>query len=172
MHHDNMYISLGISPDATAIVMQPVIAGGSCPHFPFTASIAELNSRGKTEAINKIGGSVLTAMRAFFPLINIFADELIQCRQFERLTVDPGDRSGNIRASHLRVHFNNDDRNLVIRRFNDNHEANHANPALLLKIVTEPEPQAATDLAGTILLTELVAMHPEVFASFPALRRD
>lgn len=163
-----MFISLGISPGADAFVIQPFIPDGV---YVNTGSLAELDSRGRAEAIRITGCLALCSMKAFFPVINIFAESLIPAITFVPLDFDPTrDRSGSKRELHLRIHAIDRDCRLVIRRFNNDDAIGDDIPVQLETLMTAG-PEAVADFVGMTLLVELAAMHPEVFASFPELSR-
>jgi hypothetical protein len=172
MFRDTNYISLGISPNADAFVMQPFISDGlPWPCVVYTGSIAELDSRGRAEAVDIIACLTLCFMKTTFPVINVFADSLIPGMRFEPLAFNPGgDRSGSKRTLHLRIHAINEDRSIVIRRFNNDDASGNDTHRVLLEPLMALGPEAVADFIGTTLLAELVALHPDVFAPFPALR--
>ncbi len=172
MFPDTTYISLGISPSADAIVLQPVIPDGTgLTFFASTISIAELESFGRAGAISVLGGFTLTAMRSYYPIINIYADALIPPVIGKRLAVQPPDHSGSKREHHLRIRaVVHEEKGVVIRRFSDDDEAGGDPGPLLLDTLMELGPAGASDYVGTMLLEELAALHPEVFAEFPRLR--
>lgn len=166
---DGTHISLGISPDGFAIVLRPVIAGCNWPVFAFVTSVAELCCRGELRTARTLGYIVLTAMKAFFPAINHCATALIPAKTGKRLVIDPPDKSGNIRDSHLRVHATKADPSVVIRSFQGDIETGCAPTPLPLQLLVQLEPEEVATLVGTTLLRELIALHQDAFAPFPAL---
>ncbi|WP_426212008.1 hypothetical protein [Massilia sp. TWP1-3-3] len=171
MFPDTTYISLGISPDAATFVLQPVIPDGyPRPFFAYAASIAELNSRGRAEAIHKFGSMMLCSMRTFFPVINVFAESLIPEAEGVPLTFDPeGDHTGTKRSLHLRISAINGNRSVVVRRFNNDDATSHEAPTVMLEPLMAVGPHAVVNSVGAIVLAEFAALYPEVFAPFREL---
>jgi hypothetical protein len=169
MFPDNTYISLGISPDADGIVMQPVPAGDHRrPSFAFIIALADLDSRGRAAAVDAMGTIVLTGMKAYFPLINTFAEELIP-KKATPLTIHLPDHSGNKRALHMRVYAVNEERIVVFRRFDHDTATGHDPAPARLRQLMPLGPEAVADFVGGTLLAQLSVLHPAVFRPFPAL---
>lgn len=169
MVSNTSYISLGISPNAEGIVMQPVVdAGYQRPFFAFIVAFADLDSRGRPGAIDLMGTMLLRGMKAYFPVIHTFADALIPDRA-KPLTVQLPDHSGSKRELHLRIHAIDEDRSVVIRRFKADDPFGIDMPPLMLEPLMAIGPEAVADVVGARLLAELAALHPDVFAPFPAL---
>lgn len=166
---DTSYVSLGVSPNADGIVMQPVHFGVVYrPSFAFIIAFADLENRGRAAAIDLIGSVLMRCMTGYFPIINIFAEELI-LQQVKPLTVHIPDHSGNKREPHLRVHAINEDRSVVIRRFNNDDACGNGAPPVMLEPLMAVGPEAVADFFGTTLFAELAALHPDVFSQFPSL---
>ncbi len=169
------YISLGISPNADALVLQAINRDSNLPSgfstFAHTISIAELDSFGHADAVGTIGQFALRSMSAYYPVISVFADALIPRYNGKLLTIEPPDHSGSKRDRHLRIKaIVHKEKSVVIGRFN-NDDAAGADPApLMLDTLMELGPEGATELVGATLLENLVALHADVFASFPALQ--
>ena len=166
----NTYISLGISPDGTALVLQPVVPNSLRPFFVCTFSISELNSWGRAVSIARTGRIALTSMQALYPHINIYAEALISERKGGRPTVDVPDKSGVIRDNYLRIHFSDGDRSIHIRRFCGAVPAGPGVAPMGLEQLIERGPEGATLLVGEAVLAELGALHPDVFAPFSELQ--
>ncbi len=170
----NKYISLGISPDADAIVLQRINPDADLPAgftgFAFTISLAELDSFGRADATGKIGRLTLSAMRVEDPVISEFADALISPISGRPFAVEVPDHSGSKRGCHLRVKcvaFG--EKSVLIERFHHDDAAGGDPAPLLLDTLIALGPQRATDRVGAALLDELAALHPEVFARFSGL---
>lgn len=169
MFFDGTYLSIGISPGADTFVMQQFIPDDPpWRGFAYTGSIAELDSRGRAESIRIFGCLALCSMKAYFPVINIFAESLIPAISFAPLSFDPArDRSGSKRQLHLRIHAIDRDCSLVIRRFSSDDAIGNDTPVMLEPLMVAG-PDAVADFIGMTLLAELAAMHQDVFAQFPA----
>lgn len=166
--NDGTHIAVGLSPDGFAIVMRQVVAGNLRPGYPFQLSLAELACRGRERATQKIGVVTLTLMTLVFPAINHCAAALIPSKQGKRLVINPPDKSGSIRESHLRVHVT-EGPSMVFERFQGD-ASDDAPASMPLRLLMTQEPKGVSCLVGYEVLDALIAMHPEAFAPFPTLR--
>lgn len=166
---DGTHIAVGISPDGFAIVLRPVTPGSLRPDYSFAFALAELACRGRQKATRNIGSMALRIMSAFFPDINRCAATLIPVKTGKRLVIDPPDRSGAIRESHLRVHVTDVDPSVMVRRFQGG-TSGDTSPPMPLRLLVTQEPKEVSALVGATLLNELMVLHHEVFAPFPTLR--
>jgi hypothetical protein len=141
------------------------------PIFAMTMAIAALESRGRSEACGKIGGIALGAMKAYYPIINIFADGRIPEIPGKPLPPGPRDHSGAIRDLHLRIRAaSHPALRVMIRRLHGNAAACHHIAPLLVEYLRDLSPAGAAQLVGETLLYELATMHSAVFFPFTSLR--
>jgi hypothetical protein len=152
-HSDVTHIAVGISPDGFAIVLRPVTPGSLQREFSFAFSLAELACRGRNKATRKIGNMTLRLMTAFFPDINRCAATLIPAKTGKRLVIDPPDRGGAIRESHLRVHATEVDPSVVVRRFQGGISGD-TSATLPLRLLVTQDPNEEPALVGATLLDE------------------
>ena len=164
------FISIGVSPNGEGIVMQPVAFHGPHhrPSFSFVIAFERIDPR-------FIGTILLTGLRAYFPVINIFAERLIPEKAAPRSAIAPSDvssdHSGDRREPHLCIYVLNDDESIVMRRFNNEDVCGNDPAPILLAPLMTVGPDVVADRIGMTLLAELAAMHPEVFAARPGLLR-
>jgi hypothetical protein len=160
MFVNTTYTSLGISPNADGIVMQTVYETGH-RHFAFITTFADIDSV-------FMGALLLTGLKAYFPAIEELAHLLIP-KKIRPLTVHIPDHSGRKRDPHLRIHVINDARSLVVRRFNKAERTSDQALQVMLGPLLEFGPETVSDYVGRKVLTEMAAIHPDVFETFPAL---
>jgi hypothetical protein len=167
------YISLGIAPDAAGIVVQPMVLDNDHhrPFFSFVIALADIAGRGAAGAIDFMGCVLLHGLSAYFPVIHIYAESLIPDRPVP-LTIRLPDHSGNKREPHMRIYAVNAERSIILRRFDGEQALGQDAPAIVLAPLMAIGPAAVASGLGAALLAELRALHPHVFAPFPALLAD
>jgi hypothetical protein len=162
MAPDTLYTSVGVTPDAQGIVIQTVYWNGR-PHFPYIISFVDIGSC-------LLGTLLLTGLKAYHPVIDTLAAALIP-ETIGPLTVHVHDYSGRKRAAHLRVQVISQARSLVIERFDGDAATGDQARHVMLAPLMDRGPEAVADAVGCALLSELAALHPDVFQRLPLLGR-
>lgn len=168
MRFSGNYLTLGVAAEQDDLVLQTYLSTGKLmPGATF--GLAEIEAWNAGEAVRYVGIMVLAAVSVMSPAMQRHPYHHLLRENVERRPDTVRYGAAPARPVQLRAILAPEPDRLLIQRCSNPAVADATLQKLLLARLVLSGPAASVRTVGTTVLGELAAMHPDVFARYPAL---
>lgn len=168
MRFSGNYLTLGVSVEQDELVLQTYLSTGR-PMPAATFALAEIDTWNAGEAVRYVGIMVLAAVSVMSAAMQRHPYHHLLRENVERLPSTVRYGAAPVRPVRLRAILAPEPDRLLIQRCSNPVVADATLQELLLARLVLSGPAASVRTVGTTVLSELAAMHPDVFSRYPSL---